>query len=284
MGQGTMSMSEVAASGGAGPKPALLLKTVHDTMRALFEVLKDIVHDVVLRVDRSGVRMMTMDGAMCTMVHLRLDASAFEVFECEGSFALGMNMLSMFKLLKTSGSHDTVMLYMDAPGSHELGITIQNAERNIQTNFKLKLLDVDENMLTLPDMEFDNIITMPSVFLQRLCRDMMNLSEYIQIRSDGNRLVLSCEGDIASQETVIGETDAGMSIRAGGATTDKADKRVTQGRFSLKYMTLFCKAASLSGTVELFLKDKNPAILSYNVASLGSLRFVIAPKLDEETF
>lgn len=101
------------------------------------------------------------------------------------------------------------------------------------------------------------------------------------------------------QETVIGEADAGMNISA------KSEKTI-EGRFSLKYLSLFCKAANLSNTIELFLKGSRrarrgvrlasrsrkvrrparpteayPLIIKYNVASLGELRFCVAPKVDD---
>jgi len=253
----------------------LFLKSIQgNAIRTLFEVLKEIVHDVSLRIDPTGVKLLTLDGARCALVYMRLRADAFEEFKCEGTFNLGVNMSSMFKLVKTSGSHDTITMYMEDAMSNELGIKIQNAEKNSVTDFKLKLLDVDDEIITLPDVEFDNVITMPSAFFQRLCRDMLNLGETMVIRSEGSQLVLSCNGDFARQETVIGETDAGMSMSA------KPDKAI-EGRFSLKYLSLFCKATNLSNTIELFLKEAYPLILKYNVASLGELRFCVAPKVDD---
>jgi proliferating cell nuclear antigen len=260
----------------ASHEPVLLLKSIQgNAIRTLFEVLKEIVHDVCLRVDSTGVKLLTLDGARCALVYLRLRAEAFEEYKCDGSYSLGLNMASVFKLVKTSGSHDTITLYLESPTSNELGIKIQNAEKNSMTDFKLKLLDVDDEIITLPDVEFDNVITMPSAFFQRMCRDMLNISDTMVIRSAGNQLVLACEGDFARQETVIGEADAGMCV---SSTTDKT----IEGRFSLKYLSLFCKASNLSNTIELFLKESYPLILKYNVASLGELRFCVAPKVDSE--
>lgn len=256
-------------------KPVLFLKSIQgNAIRTLFEVLKEIVHDVSLRIDSTGVKLLTMDGARCALVYMKLRADAFEEYVCDGQFTLGLNMSSMFKLVKTSGSHDTITLYMDAATNNELGIRIQNAEKNSVTDFKIKLLDVDEQTIKLPDVEFDSVITMPSAFFQRMCRDMHNISDTMIIRSANNQLVLACNGDFARQETVIGEADSGMTMQT------KTDRTI-EGRFSLKYLSLFCKAANLSNTIELFLKESFPLILKYNVASLGELKFCVAPKVDE---
>lgn len=184
-------------------QPVLLMKTIQgNAVRTLFEVLKEIVHDVSLFVDASGVRLLTLDGARCALVHMRLRADAFEEFRCEGEFNLGINMSSMFKLVKTSGSHDTITLYVDEPSSNELGIKIQNAEKNSVTDFQLKLLDVDDEIISMEDKEFDSVITMPSTFFQRICRDMLNIADTMIIKSSGDKLVLSCNGDFAKQVRV----------------------------------------------------------------------------------
>lgn len=255
--------------------PVLFMKTIQsNAIRTLFEVLKEIVHDVMLEIDSTGVRLQAIDSAKCAVVYLKLRAEAFEEFVCRGEHRLGVNMTNVFKLVKTSGSHDTVTFYMGSAADTELGIRIDNAEKNSVTDYKLNLLDLNEDRMQIPDERFDSVITMPSVFLQRMCRDMLNLSDVVTLRSEGSRLVISCAGDFARQETVIGEADAGMSFatRPGG--------RAVEGRFSLKYLALFCKASSLSNTVEIFLKNAFPLILKYNVASLGELRFLVAAHQD----
>lgn len=65
------------------------------------------------------------------------------------------------------------------------------------------------------------------------------------------------------------------------SVSTKSDKTI-EGRFSLKYLSLFCKAANLSNTIELFLRESYPLILKYNVASLGELKFCVAPKVDDD--
>lgn len=243
-------------------------------IRTLFEVLKEIVHDVSLQFDSTGVRLLTMDGARCALISMKLRADSFEEFQCDGKYTVGINVASMFKLVRITGSHDTITLYMLPEFSNELGITIQNAEKNSFTDFRLKLLDVDSEEITIPDVEFDSVITMPSAYFQRLCRDALNLADHMTIKSQGNKLVLSCAGDFARQETIIGQADAGMNI------TSREDAAVVEGKFSLKYLSLFCKASSLCNTLELYLKDSFPLIMKYNIASLGEVKFVLAPSAD----
>lgn len=244
------------------------------SIRTLFEVLKEVLHDVSLVFDESGIKLVTMDGSRCALIYLKLRAEAFEQYWCPGTLRCGLNMTNTYKLLRTMGASDTVEMYAQSDNVNELGIRITNIERKSVTDFKLKLLDVDTETIEIPPVEFDAVLTLPSAYLQRMCRDMYNLSETIVVEVDADQLVLSCDGDFARQETTISSNEACMNVHT------RASKHI-QGRFALKYLTLFCRASALSTTVELFIKEKYPFVMKYHVASLGELRFALAPKMDD---
>jgi proliferating cell nuclear antigen len=243
-------------------------------IRTLFECLKEVLHDVSLVFDPSGIKLVTMDGSRCALIFLKLNAESFEEYHCPGTIQCGVNMGSMFKLLRITGSHDTIVMYSTTTETNELGIKIANNERNSATDFKLRLLDVDSENIQIPSVQFDAVLTLPSAYFQRICRDMLNISDTMTVSTRGSELVLSCDGDFARQETVISEADECMNVQT-------ISEKAVQGRYSLKYLTLFCRASSLSTTLEMFLKESYPLVIKYNVASLGQIRFCLAPKMDE---
>jgi proliferating cell nuclear antigen len=243
-------------------------------IRTLFETLKDIVHDSNLIFGHDGAKLATMDAAKCSLVHLKLRSESFEEYFCADTTHVGLNMASIYKLVRTCGTHDTIVLYVLHDFPDELGIRIENAEKNWRTDFKLKLLDADDRNISLPDMEFDSINTLPSSMFQRLCRDMLNLSTTMTIISKKSSLTFSCEGDFARQTTTIGETDEGLVMESNHDTE-------ISSKYSLKYLTLFCKASSLCNTVSLFIKENHPLVVRYSVAGLGDLSFMLSPLIDD---
>lgn len=273
-----MSTTSPSPAPPTGPDGCRLwIKTVQaGAIRTLFEVLKEIVHDCNIIFDEHGAKLVCFDGSRCALIYMRLRAESFEEYYCQGKVRCGLNMASMHKLMRTTGTHDSIEMYNTHDEMNVLGIRISNADKNSRTNFKLKLLDVDGQDLNVPDVEFENVVTLPSTYLQRIVRDMTNLSDAMTIKSDGTMLTLSCEGDFASQETVIGEGTSGE----GGvlSVTSKTDEPII-GTYSLKYLSLFCRASSLSNTIELFFKRDFPLILKYNIAGLGELRFCVAPQV-----
>ena len=131
-------------------------------LRTLFEVLKDVIHDVCFQFDEDGVKLLTMDGTRCALIYVKLHASKFERYHCPSPIRAGIDMEMLFKLVKTCGNNDTLSLFMEKADWGEMGIRISVPDRNSLTEFRLKLLDIDTEMMPFPDVPFDSIITIPS--------------------------------------------------------------------------------------------------------------------------
>ena len=252
----------------------LEFKTVQSSaLRTLVEVLKDVLNDINIIFDESGMKIMAMDGSHVALIHMKLYENKFEYYHCENKESVGVSMSALYKLMKTVNNNDTVSMFIDSDNNHELGITIENADKNSCTTFMLKLLDVDEEELVIPDVEINCIVTMPSNDFQRMCRDMYHIGDTLELTSTNEGLVFRCNGDFATQETTIGETTHGL-------TFSRKDDEVISGKFALKYINLFTKSTNLCNTIELYLKPDYPLILKYNVANLGEIRFCLAPKCE----
>lgn len=256
----------------------LEIKTVQSAaFRVLTEALKEILTDANFEFDEHGMKIMAMDSSHTVLVHLKLNAENFEYYHCKNKRILGINMLNLFKLIKTMGNNDALTLYLEEGNESKLGIKIENSEKNTITKYMLNLMDLHEDNIQIPPAVFDSVITMPSVDFQKICRDMHNLAENIEIKSLENQLIFSCSGQFASQETSIGETNSGLSF-----VQNQNPDEIVQGVFALKHLVLFSKCTNLCNNIELYLKNDYPLILKYQVASLGNIKLCLAPKCDNE--
>lgn len=256
----------------------LEVKTVQAAaFRILTEALKEILTDANFVFDETGLKVMAMDSSHTVLVHLKLTANNFEYYHCVNKKILGINMINFFKLIKTMGNSDTLTLYIDKDDESTLGIKIENSEKNSITKYNLNLMDLHEDNISIPPAVFDSVITMPSVDFQKICRDMHNLSDNIEIRSLENQIIFSCKGHFASQETIIGETNSGLSF-----VKNQNPEEIVQGIFALKHLVLFSKCTNLCSSIELYLKNDYPLIIKYAVASLGEIKLCLAPKCDIE--
>lgn len=255
----------------------VIFKTVQsNAIKTLIEGLKDILNDVNFKIDKEGLQIMTIDGKRITIVHLKLVANSFEFFFCDSPIEIGVNMKSLHALLRTVGNNDVITMFVDKKDTTRLNIVIENKEKNIRDISRLKLLDINEDIYTIPNIEFDSVIKMPSNDFQKICKDLSNISDTITISSEDSKFKMSVEGDIGQKEIILGET-VNVAFK-------QLSKVNVTGKYDLKYLLLFIKSSNLCSTIELFLKKDLPLVLLYSVASLGSLKFVLAPKISDENY
>ena len=251
------------------------IKTVQSgAFRTLIEALKEILTEANIEVDPQGIKIMAVDETHTVLVYMRLHSDKFETFYCPAKHVLGVNMIYFFKLIKTMGNNDSLTLYLPANNPNKLGIRMDNAEKSTVTNYFLKLFDTDVEDIQIPSLNFTSIIHMPSVDLQKICRDMNALGEKldVEITSSATDLIFKCIGDFVDGETVIlSESQTGVKVQKLGSSTE-----IVQGIFELKYLTMFTKCTNLCPSIELYLKNDYPLVLRYMVANLGEIRLVLA--------
>lgn len=250
------------------------IRTVQaSAFRTLIEALKDILTEANLEFDSSGIRIMSMDETHTVIVYLKLHADKFETYYCPQTHILGVNLIYLFKLIKSMGNTDSLTLYLPESDTNKLGIRMENAEKSTTTNYFLKLFDTNIEEISVPPINFTNVIHMKSVDLQKVFRDMNTLGEKlnVEITSSGSDLIFRCEGDFAEQETVMSENSNTMKVQKSGPSNE-----VINGVFQLRHLVLFTKCTSLCQSIELYLKNNLPLIIQYSVANLGSIKLVCA--------
>jgi len=234
-------------------------------IKSTFEVLKDILNDVNIYFKPDGMYIVTLDTARTSLVDMFLSADNFEEYECEQEIIAGINVSNTFKLLKSISNTDVLILSIDC--REYMHIEIHSEVKKTCTKFDLKLLDINENQIEVPSMNMTTITPMPSSDFQRICRDMFNIGNDIEITRTGNVMKLQCNGDFANQETIIQCIEESPEI---------------SGVYSLRYMNIFTKATGMCSTVQIMQEDQNRfLILKYNVANLGDLKFYLATKVSE---
>ena len=241
-------------------------KTIQaSALKSAFEVLKDILNDVNVYFTSSGVQILTLDTARVALVDMFLDAKNFEEYYCEADMVAGINVTNMFRLLKFISNNDT--LTFEIKSRECLDIRIENVTKKSDTRFQLKLLDINEDQIEVPDIVMAVTTTMPSIDFQRICRDMNSLASDLEITRNETQFIIKCEGDFANQETVI------------ECSNDGDFEGELSGKYSLKYLNLFTKATGMCASVQIMQEEGNRfLVLKYNVANLGELKFYLATK------
>ena len=117
-----------------------------------------------------------MDNSHVALVSMMLKAETFSPYRCDRNVALGVNLTSLTKVLRAAQGEDILTLKAeDAPDV--LNLVFESSESDRMSEYDLKLMDIDQEHLGIPDTEYAATISMPSSEFKRICTDLMALSE-----------------------------------------------------------------------------------------------------------
>ena len=257
----------------------LTIKTVQIApFRILMTALKDILLDTNILFTKEGIKIINMDKSHTILVHLFLQASNFEEYEClYDKIIIGVNMIHLFKLISTIDNDDTLTIYIEKEDYddgviQELGLKFENGDIKQCKIQKLKLIEPDLDEIEMPDILYSSIINMPSSDFQKIIRDLASISDKLEIKSVDNELIFKCNGNYAKAEIRRTETSNSMQF-----LQKQGNNEIIQGVFSLKNLIYFIKCTNLCNQIEIYLQNNKPLIVKYNVASLGEIKLCLAP-------
>jgi proliferating cell nuclear antigen len=244
-------------------------KTVQtNAIKILFETLKNILSDVTFKVDKKGVKLTSVDGTNKAIVSLYLDAEKFEEYTCSSNTNISLNLLSVFKIIKSVKNSDTVSFTIYNSEPYYIYISHSNSDKKCKHRTKLRLLDINDKIYQIPDMQFDSYITMSSNDFLTYISELAIISNEINVSNNNNKLILCSKGDFAEQT---------IEVESSSVVDENFNKENESGDFNIKYIQMFTKATNLCNTVEIFIKNNYPLTLLYNVANLGNIKFCLIP-------
>ena len=90
------------------------IKTVQSgAIRILIEALKEILTDGNITITPEGIKLIAMDPTHSVLIHLKLQSENFEYFHVSKKITIGINMLNLFKLIKTMTNSETLTLFVE---------------------------------------------------------------------------------------------------------------------------------------------------------------------------
>jgi proliferating cell nuclear antigen len=117
-----------------------------------------------------------MDNSHVALVSMMLKSESFSPYRCDRNIALGINLSSLTKVLKAAQSDDILTVKAeDAPDV--VNLVFESAKSDRISEYDIKLMDIDQEHLGIPDTEYAATVSMPSSEFQRICRDLTAISE-----------------------------------------------------------------------------------------------------------
>merc|ERR1711866_4364 len=190
---------------------------------------------------------------------------------------LGMNVDSLAKILKMCGTSDSLKLRWQSEAD-TVSFQCEGGEDRI-ADFDLKLMQIESEHMEIPEQQYKVIAKLPSAEFQKICRDLKEFGETMQMKASKEGITFSVQGDVGAGNVMLKPRES-----------EKPEEKVTltvhepvTATFALRYLVNVAKAAPLCGTVELGLGPDAPLLVKYSLeaADNGHMQFYLAPKIDE---
>lgn len=247
-------------------------------LKKIVDSIKDCVKLCNFNCTELGLTVQAVDDSRVLLVSLLVGSSAFTEYRCDRDLTLGIDMESFSKIVKCANNDDFLTLV--AEDSPDLVLTIfEDKTKERVSEYALKLMDIDSEFLKIDEMDYDSVITMPSVDFAKIVRDLRNISESMKITVTKDSVKFAAEGDLGSALVVL-KPYTNLD-KPGENFTVNVDSPVML-TFGLKYLSDIVKATSLAPTITIKLADKTPALFEYKLDVGGYLRFYLAPKFEDD--
>merc|ERR1712205_66942 len=128
-------------------------------------------------------------------------------------------------------------------------------------DFELKLMQIESEHMEIPEQQYKVVAKMPSTEFLKICRDLKEFDETMQIQASKDGIRFSVQGDVGTGNVMLKPREA-----------DKPEERVAltvhesvTATFALRNLVTFANAAPLSSSVELGLGPDSPLSVMYEL-------------------
>ena len=245
-------------------------------IKYLTELLKDLLTEGNLECNSEGIKLLSIDAGRTVLIHMKLFKDSFEDYKCDQPIILGINLEHLFKIIKNMENTDTLRLFVSKDNVNRLGIERYNKEENINNTIYQSLIDIPITQRDIPSPTFNSVIVISSTRFQKICREISQFSDKIEIMVVCNQLIFRGCNESASQEIKIKPSSNGMQFESSNPD------EIVQGVFKLKHLVQFSKCANLSNSIKIMIKNNYPIVISVDISGLGFIRLCLAPNAEED--
>jgi len=248
------------------------------TLKKVIDAVKDLITDASWEITEGGIALQAMDSSHVALVSLKLRTEGFEEFRCDRGMTLGINLQNMAKIMKCAGNDDSVTLRANDDGD-TITFIFDSPNQERQSQYEIKLMDLDVEHLGIPETDYACTIKMPSSEFSRICRDLSQIGDSLQVTCTKNGVQFGAKGDLGtgavrlSQHSNVDKEEEAVVIEL---------QEACSAMFAAKYMNQFTKAGPLTARVQLSMSSDVPIVVEYQIEEMGHIRFYLAPKIDDE--
>ena len=236
-------------------------------IKTMGELLQNNIKTGCYIVDKNGIKQRIMDNNKTMLIDIELESQNFNSFKINDDkvITFGINHQHFYKMLKSIKKKDIISLFIENEKTCDLGIEIMPKEKNRVTTSYIKMQQMQNLAIDLPEGYGKPLIISSSEF-QKMIKDMNNICNSIRITSKDNTVAFCCDADgVYKRNVVFGDEE-------------KDGKEPFTQLFDTELLTRISKISGLNNVIHVYQARDLPLRIQSQVGNLGKINIFIKSK------
>lgn len=246
---------------------------------ALFQLLKNWSGYVTLSFEVKRLYIQAMDKSHVCLASIVLSSSWFSEYECLSNTKISVDSTNLCVLMNFSLKHDAIEFKFN-DDSENLYINFLNSKDNDKDKksydhfFELSLIDVEEDSLGIPEVDYDVEFTIETKRLVEVLGELNIFGSDLNVICSENMVELSANSESAKLKINIPVDDLNEYAIAENEQFNLS--------FSLNHICKMCTSVKLGSLVGISLSNEYPMAIKYSLGSeQDTAIFYVAPKVTD---
>lgn len=231
--------------------------------------IAELIDEAVFKLTKKGISLIATDRAMVAVVDFTIFSNAFEKYETDKEYAIGLNIGNFLSVLKRASGNDKITFNLQ---KDKFEVIMENSSRR---RFIIPLLDLSqEEVPPVEQLEFTSKVQLKPDVLQSGIDDAEVVGESVLFEASPEKFEMRAEGDVSSTQL---ELEKGNEALIDLKTAEKV-----KSRYPLDYLKKMIKGVKIADSVSIEWGQDFPMKLGFKTADKASLTFILAPRVTEE--
>lgn len=250
--------------------------TNSDIFTTLFQHMKLFTENLNVYFNQDKVFIQGMDRAHVSVFEINLPEPWFDTYKLDTEITIGINTNMLFKVLNTRDKSHHIHLRLDADKSDKLEIHLLSENNSVvDLHYVIPLIDIDSELMTIPDTEYQAEISLPSTTFSTLIDQMKLFGETFNIICNEDKI------QMISESVDCGKMYVDIPIDDLNSYAIEEDETLNLS-YSISHLKNICLYNKISKDIDIYLKKDFPIKLVYSLNSdEARATFYLAPKIDD---
>lgn len=240
---------------------------------ALFQLLKNWSTQLNLQFEPDQLYIQTMDKSHICLSNIVIKASWFNEYFVEEATSISVDTGSFATMMNYAVKHNKVDIIFNDADKLFINLTSGTATTNFDHFFELPLMDVEQENLSIPTVDYDVEFSMDSKKFSDLISELMVFGPNLNIMCTEELLEFNSSGDTGKLKVNIPIDSLNEFAISEGEKLDIS--------YSLAHIGKMCLSTKLGGEIGVGISAEYPMSLKYSLGEESTVAFFVAPKIAE---